>query len=278
MLKSATFSCAVASSGCEYDPVPTTPMEFMRCLSRLLLLATSGLLASCIDGREEYWLAANGSGRVDIHYEIPAVIASGCGGAAGISKLLDKFVRETPTLTNASHQVTCKADRMVVDFKATFKSALELIAALRGGSALTESDCKPVVEPLIGQFDIQRSGRKVEMTRTVSPSQALPGAFFMPASQFDGRRLGYILHLPVAARESNATRTGDDGRTLIWDAALQDGLKNRILMHFKAELPLPWGALASAGVALALLGWLGLWLRRRRICKDPGKQAGPRCA
>ena len=236
----------------------------MRCLSRLLLLGICGLLASCIDGREEYWLAADGSGRAEIHYEIPAVIAKGCGGEAGISKLLDTFVRETPTLTNASHQVTSHTDRLMVDFHASFQSALAAVAALRGDSALSAGNFKPVVEPLIGQFDIHHGGLNVELTRTVSPSKALPGSFLMPASQFDGRRLVYILHLPVAARESNATRTADGGRTLIWDQTLQESLKHSILIHFKATLPPPWGKIAGVGALLVAAAWLGLRARRRR--------------
>jgi len=243
----------------------------MRCLSRWVLLGLCALQASCIDGREEYWLAANGSGRAEIHYAIPAVIARSCGGEAGISKMLDKFVRETPTLTNASHQVTCHADRMVVDFNASFQSVLELIAALRGDSALSAGNCKLAVEPLIGQFEIRQSGSTVEVTRTVSPSKALPGFFLMPAAQFDGKRLVYILHLPVGAVASNATRTADSGRTLIWDQTLQEGLKHNVVIHFKAVLPLPWGKIAGVTVTLGWLGWLGLRAyRRRSVIPNPG--------
>ncbi|MCX6878455.1 MAG: hypothetical protein NTW21_32270 [Verrucomicrobia bacterium] len=230
----------------------------MRCLSRLLLLAAGGMLASCIDGREEFWLAADGSGRAEIRYEVPAALASSLGGETGIEKLLERFVRETPTLTSTSHRVTRQGERMAVEFKASFKSVLELIAAVSGDSVLAAGKFKPLVEPLIGHFDIRQRGLRVEMTRTVSPSKALPGAGFVPDSRFDGRRLVYILHLPVVAQESNATRTADGGRTLIWDQTLKEGLKKRVVIHFKAAMPLPWWSLAALVVALGLLlGWLG---------------------
>ncbi len=239
----------------------------MRRLSHLLLLAVCALVASCIDGREEFWLAGDGSGRAEIRYEVPASLARGCGGEAGLIKLLDEFVRETPTLTNVTRRVTCEGERMVVDFKASFKSALDLIAAVSGDSALSAGNLKPVVEPLIGHFAIRRSGRAVELTRTVRPAKALPGSFFMPASQFDGRRLVYIVHLPLAAAETNATRTEDGGRTLIWDQALQDALKNSVVIHFKAAMPIPWWLIAAAVAALGLLGWLGFRLHARRCGK-----------
>ena len=238
-------------------------MESMRCLSLLLLLAVCGLLASCIDGHEEFWIGADGSGRAEIHYEVPAAIASSMGGEAGISKLLDAFIGDTPTLTKATCRVTRKGDRLAVDFNASFKSVLDLIVAVSGDSALSAGNFKSVVDPLVGHFDIRQSGRGVEMTRTIRPSQSLPGSFLMPASQFEGRRLVYILHLPVAPRESNATRTADGGRTLIWDLTLKDGLKNPVVIHFKATMPVPRWMMAALAAALALLGWMG-WRRRRR--------------
>ena len=187
-----------------------------------------------------------------------------CGGEKGLAKLLDEVIRETPTLTNATRRVSCEGDRMVVDFRASFKSALDLIEAVSGDTALASGNLKPVVEPLIGHFDFRRHGLTVELTRTVRPAKALPGSFLLPASQFDGRHLEYILHLPMVVPESNATRTADGGRTLIWDQTLQDGLKNNVVIHFKGSVPIPWWLTAAAAAVLALLGWLGWRLRRGR--------------
>jgi hypothetical protein len=242
-------------------------MDTMRRLSRLILLTVCMVLASCIDGKEEYWLEKDGSGRAEIRYEIPAAIARGAGGEAGILKMLDEFIRDTPTLTDATRQVTRKDERMMVELKASFKSVLDLIDAVRGESALTAGSCKELVDPLIGQFDIRQSGLSVELTRTVTPSKSLPGSFFMPASQFEGRRLIYILHLPVVAREFNATRTEDDGRTLIWDQPLQEALKKRITMHVNAGLTIPWWLIAVSVAVLGLLSWLGIYGIRRLMGK-----------
>ena len=43
-------------------------MQILRRLARWFVLAGCGLLASCIDGREEFWLAGDGSGRAEIRY------------------------------------------------------------------------------------------------------------------------------------------------------------------------------------------------------------------
>jgi len=239
-------------------------MHAMRHLLRLLVPIFCGLLVSCIDGREEYWLAGDGSGRAHIRYTVPASLARGCGGEQGLEKLLDEFIQETPTLTHTTRRVSCEGERIAVELQASFPSAQDLIAALRRDNPLATGNLKSMVAPLIGHLNFQRNGLTVDLTRTVQPSKALPGAFFMPASQFDGRRLEYILHLPMVVQESNATRTEDGGRTLVWDQSLRDGLKNSVIIHFKGSVPVPWWLLATATAVLAAAVWLGLMTLRKR--------------
>ena len=243
-------------------------MTMIRYFIRLLACAACLTLFSCIDGHEEYWLEADGSGRAAIHYEVPAAFAASLGGTPGVEALLDRFIRETPTLTNATRQVTRNGDRLTVELNASFRSVLELITAVSGDSALSGGVAGSALDPLIGQFDVRQQGLTVDFTRTVFPAKALPGSFFLPAAQLDGRHLVYILHLPVPAQESNATRTEENGRTLIWDQPFKGGAVEQLPLRFKANLPLPWGLIAGGTAGLA--GVLGLAvlafrrLRRRR--------------
>lgn len=241
-------------------------MSTLRRLLRLLAPAICAVLASCIDGREEYWLAADGSGRAEIRYEVPAAFATGLGGTRGVEEMLDRFVRETPTLSAVTRNVTRRGDRLTVEFKAAFGSAEELIAAVSGESALTPAGEASPLDPLIGRFDIRQQGTRVAFERTVSPGRALPGSALLPSSQLRDRRLTYILHLPVAAWQSNATRTDDHGRTLIWEHPLDSGTLAKFSISFQADLPLPWRRIAAAAVAICLLAALGtrLVLRSRR--------------
>ena len=231
------------------------------------LLAVAGclLLLSCIDGHEEYWLEPDGSGRATIRYEVPAAFAASMGGTPGIEAVLDQFIRETPTLTHATRQVTRQGDRLTVEFAASFKSVLDLITAVSGESALTPAGSNSPLDPLIGKFDVRQQGLRVDFTRTVFPSKALPGSFFMPAAKLDGRHLVYVLHLPVAARESNATRTEAAGRTLIWDQPFKGGAVKQLVLSFDADLPLPWRRIAGAIAGVCgLLGLGAFGLRRLR--------------
>ncbi|MEO0018770.1 MAG: hypothetical protein RLZZ522_2053 [Verrucomicrobiota bacterium] len=241
------------------------PSTMSRYFIRLLACAACLTLLSCIDGHEEYWLEADGSGRAAIHYEVPAAFAASLGGTQGIEEILDRFIRETPTLTHATRQVTRTGDRLTVELNASFNSVLDLIAAVSGDSALTAGAAGSALDPLIGKFDVRQQGLTVDFSRTVFPAKALPGSSFMPAAQLDGRHLVYILHLPVPAQETNATHTEADGRTLIWDQPFKGGAVKQLPLRFKAKLPLPWRLIAGSAAGLAaLLGLAVLVFRRLR--------------
>ena len=123
---------------------------------------------------------------------------------------------------------------------------------------------------LTGSTLVAVSGRTVDFSRTINAGDALPGSPFMPASQFDGHRLTYIMHLPLAAMESNATRTENEGRTLVWDFPLAQAIKGPVATRFKAKVPVPVWLLASAGTVTFAAGFLGLFtFRKLRGKKQP---------
>ena len=77
----------------------------------------------------------------------------------------------------------------------------------------------------------------------------------MPGSQFAGRSLTYIIHLPEAVTESNATRVENAGRTLVWDFPLATAIQAPVTLHFKANIPIPRWAVASVAATVLLLAY-----------------------
>ncbi len=223
-------------------------------------VALAVLLVSCIDGREEFWLNANGSGRADVSYSLPAAAARLQGGEAGVRRLIGDFLKNTPAIATSSAEVLTDRDRLKIRVQATFNSALDL----RGISNGTSSEKLPSsVNYLAGNFTVDVHGRTVDFSRTIAPGKALPGANFLPASQFERRHLTYILHLPEAVTESNATRIGDAGRTLTWDYPLAGAIQNPFTLHFKAKAPVPRWALASVAALVLLIAYFAVrWMRR----------------
>jgi hypothetical protein len=242
-------------------------MRFQTTIIRLLALVTTCLLVSCIDGREEVWLNADGSGRTDITYSLPAAAARFQGGENGVKKMIGDFLSHTPVLKNPTCEVTTVDGRLTIRVQASFDSALDLKDISEGESM---AKLPSSASGLTGSTLVTVSGRTVDFSRTISAGDALPGSSFMPASQFEGRRLTYIMHLPMAALQSNATRTENEGRTLVWDIPLAQAIKGPVATRFKANVPVPVWLLASAGTVTFAAGFLGLFtFRKLRSRKQP---------
>jgi hypothetical protein len=228
-------------------------------MTRALLAGIFLLLVSCVDNREEFWIKADGSGRAQITCTIPAAAARLHGGDAGIRNLIGDFFRATPSLKRPRHQVVTTNGRTTAVVEFAFDSALDL---LKTTSADSRERLPAAASHFFGETDVRWSGRSLEITRNFSPGKALPGASLMPASRLDGR-LVTLMHLPAAANESNATRTENHGRTLVWETSFADAVKAPVSHRFKMNVPLPWAMLGWIATPIALLCG-AVWIRRIR--------------
>ncbi|MEO5716224.1 MAG: hypothetical protein ABIT37_22280 [Luteolibacter sp.] len=221
----------------------------------VIALLVACLLTSCIDCHEEIWLEADGSGHADISYTLPAAAARFQGGETGVRKQIEKFLSETKEIKSSACEVSTEGDRLKIRVSGAFDSALDLKEISTGGSM---DELPSSATNLAGKVEVSVKGRTVDLTRTISPGAALPGAAFMPASAFEGHRLVYVIHLPTAAKESNATRTADDGRTLVWDFPLAKAIRTPVTTRFVAEIPIPRWMLITAAPVAFVVGWLAL--------------------
>ena len=238
-------------------------MELPRQIFRVLIVITACLLASCIDGREEIWLNANGSGRADVSYSLPAAAAKFQGGEAGVRQMIGDFLKNTPAISNSSVEVATDQDRLKIRVRATFDSALDLKAISKGASL---EKLPSSASYLAGEMTVDVDGRNIGFARTIAPGKALPGAIFLPVSQFEGRNLTYIIHLPEPATRSNATRVENAGRTLVWDLPLAGAVQTPFTLRFNATIPVPGWAIASVAAVVLLLAYFAIrWKIGTRI-------------
>lgn len=228
---------------------------------RVLAILAALLLASCIDGREEIWLNADGSGRAEITYSLPAAAARFHGGESGVRTMIQDFLNGSPALTDPTCEVATRGDRLTVHVRSAFRSALEFGKL---GSPGSLEKLPPSARYLAGEIDLRRDGLQLDFTRTISAGKALTGSLFMPRSQFQGRKLAYIVHLPIAATDSNATRIRDGGKTLEWEFPLEQAVKAPVVTRFSAKIPIPiWAWAVAGGLALVAFAALGFLLRKR---------------
>jgi hypothetical protein len=227
-----------------------------------LVVILTAFLGSCIDCREEIWLKADGSGRAHLTYELPATAAALHGGESGIREMIMDFLKRTPEITSSECEVTTEGDRVRVGVQVGFKSALALKDALAGDSL---NSLPGAASHLAGEVSADLRGRTLEFSRSITPGKVLPGSAFLPGPKLAGHRLTYIMHLPVAAEESNATRVENSGRTLIWDLPLSQAVKAPVLTRFRMQVPIPWTLVAAIAVPLCLAtGFVLIRFRRSR--------------
>lgn len=223
------------------------------------LAAAACSLNSCIDGREEYWLESDGSGRAEAIYQIPEAVARLHGGEDGVRAMLREFIDATPEIKNSTLEVTTEGTRLKVRASIAFDSALDL-RDVASGSAMHE--LPDAASHLAGTIRADLNGRDLEFERVVSAGKAIPGGGLLPASTWDGHSFTYIMHLPAAPTTSNATRTEGSGKTLIWEYPLSQAVRKPVVTRFTMPLPIPWKWVAWITAPLALAG-IGIFAWKR---------------
>lgn len=214
---------------------------------RVVLVIIAGLLSSCIDSREEYWLQADGSGRAEFTYRMPAAVATAHGGDSGIRNMIADFLKQTPELAASHYEVVTEENRVRVTVTAAFDSALALKDIVSRNS---HKSLPSAATHLAGIVTADMQWNTLDFSRKISASRALPGSAFLPASKFDGHRVLYIMHLPAVPSESNATRVEDFGRTLVWDIPLAQAVKSPVVIRFKMAVPIPWRLVSAIAIPL----------------------------
>lgn len=176
--------------------------------------------------------------------------------------MIASFLKETPEFANSTCEVVVEEKRVRMKINIAFDSALALRDIGNGASIRT---LPAAASHLAGEVTAGLRGRSLEYTRKISASKALPGAAFLSAAQLDGHRMTYIMHLPSAPIESNATRVENSGRTLVWDIPLSQALKSPVVTRFKMQIPIPWSLVTAITVPLSGAACAIILLRRRKM-------------
>lgn len=225
-------------------------------------------LGGCIDSREEVWIERDGSGRAELRVDLPTVATRLHGGAPGVRRSIESFLAGTPEIEPEFLDVATRGDRTEIRLAIRFASALAISNATSG----REIDKLPsAARSLAGTARARTRGWTLDFSRTISPGDAIPGAAWLPGSQLAGRSLQYIVHLPAAAKTSNATRVENGGRTLVWDVPLAEAVKDPLTTRFEMDLPVPWGKVTAVAIPLSLAGGWFLLRRGRKPVALPGR-------
>lgn len=232
-------------------------------LYRLLALAACLLLSACFDIREEVWIERNGAGRAELRYTVPESALFLTGGASGVERKIRELVATQPSLTLEGASVEVKDERATIRVQLSTKSMLSLLDLKKSESF---QNLPEAATNIAGHFDVRLKWLDVDFTRSIHVREALGlASLAVGAEDRENRKLTYIIHLPKAAKEHNATLVTDDGRTLTWETPLGEAMKKPVVTRFRATMPVPRYAWAGgAGLLLAIGGLAVRWRKMRR--------------
>lgn len=226
---------------------------------RVLACFVALLLASCIDGREEYWFHRDGSGRIEIEYVVPATALTLAGGKDKLLEQLRTHLTVSDGVTLDALAVTAAGDRVRVFVGLRYASREQFTKQLESTAS---SELPQATKGFAGSVESKWRGLSVDLIRTVAPGAAVPALTYATDSQLRGHRLDYIAHFDDAALASNATELRDGGKTLVWSYPLKDAVRAPLVMT--AKLPMQVPVWMYALLAAAPLPWIALRLRRRK--------------
>jgi hypothetical protein len=238
----------------------------MRKLSAIFTRLLAGLaclvLSACFDIREEVWIHRNGSGRAQLNYVIPQSALLLSGGTAGLEEKIRQLVATQPRIRLDSVKVAVVDEQARIAVSLSTDSMLSLLD-LRNSEEFEELPSS--ASNIAGDLVVRLKGLDIDFTRTVKVREALGLASLAIRREERAKRsLEYIIHLPKAPKESNATSVADGGKTLMWKSTLGEALAKPVVTHFRAALPIPWYAHVAAGLLLAGIVALILRIRRKR--------------
>ena len=224
----------------------------------VVMVACALSLVSCIEGDEEVFLYADGSGRVVAEYRVPGVLISAEDGVS-LQESIRAAVAASEDLELVSSEVVMEEGFRVISMEIS-SSDVRGLGALGGGEdndgGLGEEGDKSgdLLAAIIGEMKLGQRGLVLNLQRDVDLSAVLGRYFGEGAlSQMGDSMFRYRLHLPSAARSSNAHAVSNGGKTLQWEYRLADSREVPMSMAVQMAMALPWWVYAIGGLVVVVL-------------------------
>lgn len=243
----------------------------MKSLIFSLLAMSLLLLHSCIDGEEELFINADGSGRVKLQYQVPGMIFSD----ADAKELIETIEREVGKRENL-RLLTNRVENVNGQKIIQIEIATDNVAALDDMSeddTSVQSDgaskSDKWLHTLLGDMKVAVHGMSAAVSREVHLEPLLEeylgkrGVSLLGESEFR-----YTVHLPTAVEQSNAHEVLNEGKTLKWRYLLRECKRKPIVMDLQAPIPLPWWVYGGVGMAGAGVLLCGFWWVKKSAKKS----------
>ncbi|SHK26872.1 hypothetical protein SAMN02745181_3534 [Rubritalea squalenifaciens DSM 18772] len=249
-------------------------LSLLRLVYAIALCTLCCLSSSCLDGQEEITVLEDGSGSAQISYNIPTR-ALNEDDATSLEVYLNKIADKHDSLKLTHFSKSASGFGMQrIEARLEFTSIIEVAEIYENELCGPEA---PKLNPemqalldkacaLMGKFEVSVRGLDIDIKREVNLKPLFEGKIKNPEILGESE-FRYILHLPKAVSDSNATLISEDKKSLQWSIKLKNYVNQPIIMQ--SSIPLPWWIPASlvAILFIILLGFIWL-IRRIRQKKD----------
>ena len=233
---------------------------------RFLLALAVLLISSCLDGQEEFWFERDGSGRMEVEYQLPVFAVAAMGGEAKLENVVREFFSKQKGIVLDDFVHEKSEAQSVIRIKAHFESVVELVKLFDTSAGESSGSLPDPMRKLLGNIVIVRDGMSVNFKRSIDPKGIIGSGLLAPSrEQMEGHHLHYTMHLPSKATSSNAHEVLDGGRTLVWRYPLAEALDHPVETNFIAPIPIPAWLCILIGCTLSVILWLiARFIGRRR--------------
>ncbi|MDA7880738.1 hypothetical protein N9A94_00350 [Akkermansiaceae bacterium] len=223
------------------------PFSVQRWSSLLFLIPILFLQSCIIEGEEEVWIEADGSGKVRVQYTIPSIFEKHLGNPNDYLKAIREIdeKEESVTITSLSYQATGAKSLFGGPSKsflleATFKDIMEF-AEVAERDFIEQTGANPdQIESIAGKIDFEMNFLSPKVQRRVSLEQLLPPNIKKFPGILGRSNFKYIFHLPFPLEDTNAHFVSEDRKMAQWTFLLKEHTQTPLIMTMETTIPVPW--------------------------------------
>ena len=225
------------------------------------------MLVSCIEGDEEIFINADGSGKVKLIYKVPTLLLDEQASQA-LTESVNQNVGGDENLRLITNRVDQSKGQKLIVIEVEADDVMKLHLPEAGPYEGDDTEPQPIniLDTIIGNVGVKLQGLQTHIQRDVNLAPLLEEKFGEGAlSGLGAAEFKYALHLPVPAQSTNAHEVENNGKTLKWTYRLSEMKEKPIQLLVTSRVPIPWWIYAAGGAVIFLIIlMIFIVLRRRR--------------